>query len=279
MFARKWIDVHLPRVSRLYRKVRDEIYYDRFKDLHAGGLHLSALGEVAQAITEGEEIEQLRLCLSNADVFVDVGAHVGVMSCVAAQMGRYVIAIEPHPRNLKILLQNLERNGFTRDIEVYAQALGDRPGLASLWGGQQGASLRTGWGGMISTYRTLVPVNTLDNILGGHIEKSERLHIKVDVEGNEHALLLGATATLSRSPAPAWTVEVSLTENFGGKVNPHYKDTFEMFRSYGYIAYPLTQERRVITQTEVDEWISQRKTDHKDINYLFVHRTSPQVRV
>jgi hypothetical protein len=53
--------------------------------------------------------------------------------------------------------------------------------------------------------------------------------IKVDVEGNENSLLLGASETLDRKPAPAWMIEIGLTENFADSINPHYIEIFEIF--------------------------------------------------
>ena len=56
-------------------------------------------------------------------------------------------------------------------------------------------------------------VNTLDRLLEDRF-LDQRLVIKIDVEGNEKALLLGASETLDRKPASAWLVEIGLTENF-----------------------------------------------------------------
>ena len=94
--------------------------------------------------------------------------------------------------------------------------------------------------------------------------------IKVDVEGNEHSLLLGAFDTLDRKPAPAWMVEIGLTENFAGSTNPNYFEIFETFWSRGYRASPLARPDQVIDKADLERWVMDRKTDHGDINYGFV---------
>ena len=72
--------------------------------------------------------------------------------------------------------------------------MSDRQRIADLFGGQQGGSLLEGWSG-IQLYETIVFVNTLDRLLEGRF-LDQRLVIKVDVEGNENSLLLGASENL-----------------------------------------------------------------------------------
>jgi len=71
-------------------------------------------------------------------------------------------------------------------------------------------------------------------------------------------------------PAPVWMVEIGLTENFAGSINPHYFDIFEIFWSRGYRANPLARPGQVVGRADLEGWISERKTDHGDINYRFI---------
>ena len=80
----------------------------------------------------------------------------------------------------------------------------------------------------------------------------------------------GALETLDRKPAPAWMMEIGLTENFAGSTNPHYFDIFEMFWSRGYRTNPLTRPDQVIRKADLERWVRDRQTDHGDINYRFV---------
>jgi FkbM family methyltransferase len=264
------VDRHFPSAALFYRKLRDERWFAGLEEIPTSiGLNLIAEPELAGEIQESSEVPALQTLMADRDVFVDVGAHLGLYSCIAARMGKYVIAVEPHPLNLQLLYRNLHRNGLDRNFEVHAAALSDRQGIASLFGGQQGGSLVEGWSGIHANYETTVFVNTLDRLLHDRFP-SQRLLIKVDVEGNEMSLLLGAFATLGRNPSPAWTLEIGLTENFAGSINPHYVEIFETFWSRGYQASPLSRPDQVVSRTDVERWIRDRKTNHGDINYRFL---------
>ena len=82
---------------------------------------------------EPEETAVLQHHLARADVFVDVGANVGLYTCLARQMGKHVVAFEPQERNLRCLYSNLRSNGWP-DVEVFPLGLGECPGLMPLYG-------------------------------------------------------------------------------------------------------------------------------------------------
>ena len=256
--------------ARIYRKFRDERWFAGLKEVRTG-IGLTLIGEpgLSDTISRSNEIPLLKTLLTDRDVYVDVGAHLGLYSCISARMGKYVIAVEPHPLNLQLLYRNFQLNGLDRNFEVHAAALSERQQIARLFGGQQGGSLLDGWDGNQSNYATTIFVNTLDHLLQGRFP-GQRLVIKVDVEGNEYPLLLGAVETLGRTPAPAWMMEIGLTEHFAGALNPHYFEVFEMFWSRGYKATSLARPDHLIGKADLGRWANDRQTDHGDINYLFV---------
>src|SRR5262249_26667264 len=155
------------------------------------------------------------------DVFVDVGANCGIFSLLAGKAGIPTIAFEPNLDNFNLLLTNLHHNGCV-GVESFPIALSKTPGVLPLFGGGEGASLERNWGGMASTYSRMVAVNTLNNLVAARFSR-ERLLIKIDVEGHEFDVLAGAAALLARSPAPRWLLEHGFTENFAGKINPHFQ--------------------------------------------------------
>ena len=73
--------------------------------------------------------------LRPGDVFIDVGAHWGVMALSAASWARGkidVLAIEPHPTNVSQLMRAVAHNGLDAAIEIISAAAGDGPGTAPL---------------------------------------------------------------------------------------------------------------------------------------------------
>ncbi|MBK5214578.1 MAG: FkbM family methyltransferase [Flavobacteriaceae bacterium] len=62
--------------------------------------------------------------INEGDIVFDIGANVGVFSLYASQIKRtQVYAFEPHPKNFKILLNNVSQNKIT-NIECFEFALG-----------------------------------------------------------------------------------------------------------------------------------------------------------
>ncbi len=106
--------------------------------------------------------------------------------------------------------------------------------------GGTGASLLKGWAGTSEAFETLIPTNSLDNILGKRFD-GRRLLVIIDVEGAELAVIKGARRHLSMAPRPIWMVEVAVTEHLpsGLGVNPNLLATFQAFWEAGYVALKL----------------------------------------
>jgi FkbM family methyltransferase len=205
--------------------------------------------------------------LPAADVYVDVGANVGYYVCLAQQARTYAIAIEPAERNLELLYQNLEANGWSA-VEVFPMGVGREPGLVRLYGDGTSASTIKGWAGVSEAWHRTIPVSSLDILLAGRFV-GERLLIKVDVEGGEHAVLGGAVGVLARHPAPTWLVEICFAENRpAGQANPHFRDTFESFWRHGYQGRAL-EDLRVVDRAAVDRWLAAGRCEIRYPSYVF----------
>jgi FkbM family methyltransferase len=218
---------------------------------------------------EHEEIHEMQRLLESSDVFVDVGANIGLYTCLARSRGAQVIAVEPLARNLQYLFANLDANGWT-DTEVWPVALAERAGTAVLSGASTGASLVEGWAGASPLLRTRTAVSTLDIIMGIRFP-SRRLLIKIDVEGAEWRLLQGASETLRRTPAPVWMVEVNLVEHHPAGRNERFQSTFELFWDCGYQSFSTAGERRDVGRAEVEQWVADPASAPRGGNYLFSH--------
>lgn len=213
--------------------------------------------------------------LDQIDIFIDVGANIGYYTCFALQKNKTVLAFEPQSQNLRCLFQNLTANGWADRAEVYPLALSAKPGLLTLFGASgPSASLVRNWAGYSPRFSQTVPVNTLDNVLSARFP-SERLLIKIDVEGAEYQVLEGALRTIARIPRPIWMMEVCYTEYHPSGVNPDYLNIFELFWRHGYACSAADDVHARVERQDVERWLANGVRDLKTFNYLFMDAELP----
>lgn len=154
--------------------------------------------------------------LRPGDIFIDVGAHLGVYSLGAATLypGEIkVFAFEPHPLNVLTLVRQLALNEQQHNIEVVCSAVGAEAGFGKLW------PFST-MGNFISAERPdgapddnpplTVPVMPLDSLLTDRPElSSARILMKIDVEGYEPNVIAGAEKLLASGHVAALILEKS----------------------------------------------------------------------
>lgn len=229
---------HFPALALLLRNLRDQL--DRRDVLlqTPWGFRMGGHAEMAAGAFEPEETRLVRDLLPQVDILVNIGANVGYYCCHALSLGKNVVAVEPLERNLYYLLKNIRGNKWESQVQVFPVALGSETNVLELWGGGTGASLVKGWAGMPQSYVRLVPVLTLDRIIGDSLKKKRAL-ILVDIEGAELRMLEGALGVLGHEPRPVWMVEISFSENQprGTSMNPSFVATFELFFKFGYRAF------------------------------------------
>lgn len=148
--------------------------------------------------------------LRPGDVFVDVGANIGLMSMHAARLvgdSGAVFSFEPMPDIFAQLKANIHLNA-ARSIRAFNLALGSEPGKLPIFAHPEvnrGSSTLLTAG---ATPSHIVAVSTLDAFAVSDIKRRIRM-IKIDVEGWELEVLRGATNTLSGDAAPILCVECS----------------------------------------------------------------------
>ena len=234
------------------------------------GFWLSGNADMELGNFEPAETELVGAALEGVDVLVNVGANIGYYCCLALAARKQVLAFEPLPDNLRMLMRNIQLNGWSDRIEIFPMAIGARTGIIDLFGGGTGASLVPGWAGQSAKNVTRVQMSTVDTLLGARLTGKKCL-VLIDVEGAELAVLRGASGLLANCPKPIWIVEIAVHEHQpqGTSINPHLVDTFELFCSAGYQAMTADASARPIDLAEVKQVASSGKDTLGTHNFLF----------
>jgi FkbM family methyltransferase len=133
-----------------------------------------------------DEMHVWRAHLRPGDLFVDVGANIGIYTVFALDLGAEVIAVEPTARADRVR-EHLRLNGY--EATVLQQALSDAPGTVRMTDHLDSLNhlVLDGPGGVE------VPATTLDEVLGDRTAAG----VKIDVEGAERLVLQGARRALA----------------------------------------------------------------------------------
>lgn len=157
----------------------------------------------------------LRRLIKANDVVIDAGANVGFVSLVCSvwvgTSGR-ILAFEPSSREYARLLDHLRLNGAS-NVEPHLTALASEPGdrllqvADSYHSGLNTLGSRPAYDGVGVQEREIVETTTIDAVVeAAHLARVDV--IKLDVEGAEHDVILGAAHTIRRF-APAMVFEAN----------------------------------------------------------------------
>lgn len=172
------------------------------------------------------------------DVFLDVGANVGIYTIAAAHRvgpaGR-VFAFEPHKASAVTLMRNLVLSSVDEQVTVFTCALAEKPGAiafnyTSLESASSGS--QAGHTDVAGEQREFLPVATeiiltasVDSLIDCGAMTAPAL-VKIDVDGNELKVLRGMQTLLSGKNRPR-AIQVEL--NVGSHI-----DIVEFLRERGY---------------------------------------------
>jgi FkbM family methyltransferase len=195
-------------LGRLLRiKIRIQDYYIIF---HPTGI-CSAFWRNPNAYSE--DYEFIHSFLKEGDIYIDIGANVGVTVIPGAksigEKGR-AIAFEPHPTICSYLRENLELNGLM-NVEIYNCALGNQQGYIYFSNRFNDEVNKVS----ISSENNLkVSIALLDDIAK---ELDSVTLLKLDVEGCEKFVIEGARETLEKVKCIYFEVSENNFHNFGYK--------------------------------------------------------------
>ncbi len=145
---------------------------------------------------ERRELRFVRSALSVGDLFVDVGANVGLLSlCAARQVGERgrILAIEPAPENLTRLRVNVRLNPRS-DITVLPVAIGATRGTIELGMPESQAGIQNSGARSITSSENQIEVDliTIDDAVAQWTSGGDMVQlVKLDVEGMENEVVRG----------------------------------------------------------------------------------------
>jgi FkbM family methyltransferase len=194
---------------------------------------------------EAGTIFVLKNHLRRGDIFLDVGANIGDISCIASRfvgVEGSVYAIEPNPKNFAILNENIRINKL-ENVCPFQVALGGSVSTAYLYKRNKNDSGMDSLIGNKNTNRALrVAVTTIDTLIEERQMPNPSL-VKIDVEGYELEVLKGARKLLESQHAPILCIEyVKAMAREKGSA----EDIFDFVKSINdYSIYKLSRTKSI----------------------------------
>ncbi|MDE2439300.1 MAG: FkbM family methyltransferase [Patescibacteria group bacterium] len=172
--------------------------------------------------------------------FYDIGANTGYYGILAAFLGKpstHSFFFEPLPQHTQCIEETLKINDLEKQGKIFQTALGEKPDKMIFYTAGSGSTLLPEFVGKNIEGHVHVSVQKLDTL-----QKENALalpdFIKIDVEGYELPVLIGAENTL-REAQPVLFIEVAQTLRSAGRnfKNKKYRETFDYLKKFGYTGF------------------------------------------
>lgn len=173
--------------------------------------------------------------LRRGDNVIDVGANIGSLTLKAASLIKNgkVFAIEPHPEIYRYLIENIKLNNFD-NIECFNIIAGDKNQLQSFSDvkSDDQNSVR------IDERGIKLRQQKIDDFIDNELEFAL---VKIDVEGYEKFVILGAKNVLKKTKCVYFEASDKLYRNY----QYAYQDIFTLLTSLGFSVFKI-QENKII---------------------------------
>lgn len=171
----------------------------------------SAIGNFYVGLHEFEDMAFVLHLLRQDDLFVDIGANVGVYTVLAgAVVGANCISAEPVPETFQAFLDNVNLNHIYSKVKAHNIGLGEDTGTCQFTA-KLGVANHVITNGHHTGNTIDVPVKKLDDLLEGLTPSL----IKIDVEGFETQVITGANRILSQTSPLVVIMEYGLGNRYG----------------------------------------------------------------
>jgi FkbM family methyltransferase len=249
---------------RQYRKFQKRIQrWKSFKEGNKGSILFSLEPGVQIYLFSDSELSRLiylnrfekseqtftKRFLTKGDIFVDVGANIGLFSLIASKVvgqSGHVYAFEPCTDTYDRFQKNIKL-AHLKNISSFPIALSDEDRTLDLRVSKDGFDA---WNSFVnpsieSVFETeSVQTMRWDDFAHRHSLFGKVIMIKIDVEGWEMQVLEGMKNTLSRSDAPV--LQVEFTEENCHSNGYACKDLYNALSNFGYRLFTYDVEENVL---------------------------------
>lgn len=204
------------------------------------------LGIAPHLILDGNWEEWITVALRrylSGSVFFDIGANFGWFTLFGARHAKFVHAFEPNPGLYNLLQRSVQVNGFT-NVQTHRIALAD---YSDLKGKMDATPQWCGNGAVVAPQNIMfdmldVCVKPLDSLAGIEVcLEGAPLVFKIDVEGFEPRVVLGAKNLISRPDTTAFVEYHPNASKLG--------EMLELFESLGYRMGHVKESSEVVDIT------------------------------
>jgi len=205
----------------------------------------------------------------NSTHFLDIGANLGFYSLalLAENPALSVESFEPQPRVFANLSKNICLNNFSSRIEIHNIGLGNAKNELTMFiprfTGTGGASFKNLHEEEGEATKIKVPVNVLDEVV-----KSQPDLIKIDVEGCELNVILGADKIISLSKP---TIMAELLRKWMKPFGHTPQMFIDRMLDHDYVCYAISANKL----TEIYKVTE----DTAETNFIFVHDSKHKHRL
>lgn len=253
----------LVRLNQEYHKLRLNLDIDKYSQKIMW--HYFSQGK----FYEPEESKFLERVLNPGDTFIDIGAHIGYYSLLAAilvgETGR-VISIEPDKTNINWIQDHITLNQFPQ-MEVIPTVLGSETKPVEFFYNADNDGGHALWDVGLHEFNKIsrshrqtstLPMTTLDEVVRDKGLTGVKL-IKIDTEGAEHQVLQGSLQTLATYQVPYIIAEIN---RFAlNKMGTDEKQLREFMATLGYSPYLL--------RNESPNWVKLSPNQYYNSQYVF----------
>lgn len=203
---------------------------------------------------EPTETELLKREINKGDVVLDIGAHIGYYTLLAAKLvgekGK-VFAFEPAPDNFALLKKNVDINSYN-NVVLIQKAVSNESARIKLFLTETSSVSYRIYDSMDERKSIIVDTITLDEFFEDY--KGNINFIKMDIEGSEGKALQGMINLLKENGNIKVATEFYPSALRSSGITP--EDYLKLLLQHGFKLYCINERERIIKPTDIARLMS-----------------------